>query len=168
VTIATEIARGTRIPGDAPLQLSGEAVDQAAQNLKGTRLRWYDGSVPIGSGAAISAGPLPPGVNRIRLVARDPQGRSASATLTVTVARAALPFLHLSLPGHVAHSARRLVFHASANVSTTLTIGRRSFRLSAVRRRFTLAIPRESNELLLAMTARAGTMTTPFAARVAR
>ena len=168
VTILTRLARGTRFPGDARLQLTGQAVDQAAQLLSAGRLRWFDGPFLLGTGAAISAGPLPAGVNHIRLVARDPAGRTASATLTVTVNHVNLPFLKLTIPNHVSRGAGKLTLRGAASIPATLTIGRRSFRLGTKSTDFSLPISRGKAPLLLHLSVTADGITTPFAALIAR
>ena len=168
VTILTRLARGMRIAGDAHLQLSGHAVDQAAQILSGRQLRWYDGSWLLGTGDAISAGPLPSGVDHLRLVARDPSGRTATATLTVTVSPVALPFLRLKLPARVSADARTLTFTASASLPTTLRVGRSVVQLTTRTRKFVLKITRGRTPMLLALSATANGVTTPFAAQIKR
>ena len=168
VAILTRLARGMHFAGDAHLQLTGQAVDQAAQNLTARRLRWFDGPFLLGTGSAISAGPLPAGVNHIRLVARDPAGRTASATLTVTVSPVNLPFLKLKIPNHVSRHARKLTLRADASIAATLTIGRRSFRLGTKPTNFSLPISRGKTSLLLHLSVSADAITTPFAALITR
>jgi len=168
VAIHTEFARKMRVAGDSQLQLSGDAVDQAAQILSGRRLRWFDGPFLLGTGSDISAGPLPPGVNHLRLVARDPAGRAASAALTVTVSKVSLPFLKLTLPKHAGRDARKLAFRGSAAIRATLTIGRHHFKLGRKARSFSLPIRPGRGATLLHLTVTADGIGTPFAATVTR
>jgi hypothetical protein len=167
VTILTRLVRRMHFAGDARLQLTGLAVDQAAQVLTGRRLRWFDGPFLLGTGSAISAGPLPPGVNHIRLVARDPSGRTGSATLTVTVNPVALPFLKLTVPEHISRHSKKLKLRAGASIPAMLTIGRRRFQLGNLR---TISVPITPGRtpLLLHLSVIADGITTPFAARITR
>jgi len=109
---------GTHLSGEARLQLTGEAFDQQLRPLTGHSLQWFDGPFRLGSGTTISAVPLPPGPNQIRLVARDAAGRTASATIVVTVMPANLPFLDLTIPASVSSTATQLTVLASAAVPT--------------------------------------------------
>ena len=168
VTIWTRITRGLRISGAARVQLSGQAIDQAAQVLSGRSLRWFDGSTLLGVGSAISAGPLPAGVNRIRLLARDSAGRTGSATLTVRVSPVRLPFLTLEIPRSVYRYSKLLTFRAAASVPAILQIDRHSFRLARKLKRFSFRIGSSGASLLLACRVTANGIATPFVVRTTR
>ncbi len=168
VTILTAFAPQMHLAGDASAQLEGGAVDQDDQVLSGKRLQWYDGPFRLGTGADISAGPLPPGKNHLRLVARDPAGRTASATLTVTVSPVHLTFLKLRLPKRVGAGTGNLAFQASASIPCTLTIGRHKFKLTTKSKRFHLTIGPGKASLLLQLNVAADGITTPFAAEIKR
>jgi hypothetical protein len=168
VAITTRLAPTLVVPGDARLLLSGQAVDQAADVLQGHSLRWYDGPFLLGTGPAITAGPFPEGINHIRLVARDPAGRTSFATLAVPVSRVRLPFLGLLIPDHVSALATELTFPGAASIPTSLTIGNQSFQVGATVKTFSLPITPGSTPLLLHLTATANGITTPFAVFVAR
>lgn len=167
VTILTRLGRPARVSGDSQLQLAGQAVDQAAQVLTGRSLRWFDGPFELGTGATISAGPLPAGINRIRLVARDPGGRTASATLVVVVTRVSLPFLELRIPASLSRHARKLTLRAGSSVPATLEIGRPRFQLGTARR-ISVSITPGLMPLLLHLEVTTDGVTIPFAVRVAR
>ena len=168
VTILTRIAPRLRVPGDARIELTGRAVDQLAQVLSGRSLQWLDGSIVIGAGAAISAGPLPAGVNHIRLLARDPAGRSASATLTVTVDPVDVPFVKLDIPGSVSAGSRVLTFRGIAGIPATLRIGRHSYHIGRNLTVFRLPVGVGYRSLLLQASLTANGVTTPFALLVTR
>jgi hypothetical protein len=165
--LITSPGRGFRIPGDARLQLSGEAFDQTPRLLGGRRLQWFDGPFALGSGGQLSAEPLPPGRNLIRLVARDGSGLRSSATLAVLVSAARLPFLHLHIRGRVARGARRVRITASADSALTLTVNGHRYALSRHRRTISLAFGRGS-ALLLEMAVTEQGVRIPFAAKVVR
>ena len=155
------------LPGDATLQLRGEAFDQRLQALGGKRLRWFDGPFPLGSGATISAGPLPPGKNHLRLVAHGAGGQTATARTTVTVTPLQLPLLQLSIPKHLPRAARKLTIGAQSAVPSSLTIDGHKFDLGAARRKLRISIP-PGKPLLLRMAVTAEGVRTPFAAVVRR
>ena len=164
VTIARTLKT---IPGDATLQLTGQAFDQQAHALGGRSLRWFDGPFQLGSGSMISAGPLPAGKNRIRLIARDHAGHTSSARLTVMVSPLRPPFLRLEIPKSVPRTMSKLVLRASSAVDSMLTIGKRKFRLGPKRKKLSLPI-KGGGPLLLHLAVTAGGVRTPFAAVVKR
>jgi hypothetical protein len=168
VTIQTAFAKGMRLAGTAEIQLQGSAVDQAAQALTGRHVKWYDGPFLLGTGADLTAGPLPAGVNHIRLVARDQAGRTASATLTITVNPFRLPFLKLKIPKHASRTTHKLTLRGSAALPLTLTIGRHHYRLTHKAKNLTFPISRGSTPLLLRVTVTSAGVSTPFAVRVTR
>jgi hypothetical protein len=159
---------GTQLSGEARLQLAGEAFDQQLRSLSGGSLQWFDGPVRLDSGAAISAGPLPAGANRIRLVARDAAGRTAAATIVVNVTPVKIPFLNLTIPAHITSSATQLTVLASSAVPAQLTIGGGKFNLTGKAQQLTVPITPGHNPLLLEARATANGTTTPFAAEITR
>jgi hypothetical protein len=158
----------TRLSGDATLQLAGEAFDQQLRSVSGHSLQWFNGPVPLGYGATISAGPLPPGANRIRLVARDAAGRTASATIVVNVMPVKVPFLNLTTPARVSSRASQLTLLASSAVPATLTVGGRSFDLTRTPKLLIVPITPGQSPLLLELRATANGTSTPFAAEISR
>jgi hypothetical protein len=159
---------GTRLSGEATLQLAGEAFDQQLRSLSGHSLQWFDGPFPLGYGATLSAGPLPPGANRIRLVAHDAAGRTASAAIVITVTPVKLPFLNLTIPASVSSHASQLTLLASSAVPAKLTIGRLSFNLTRKPQQLIVPITPGQNPLLLELRATANGTSTPFAAEITR
>ncbi len=153
------------IPGDATVQLKGQAFDQL-HSLGGRSLRWYDGPFPLGSGSMVSAGPLPPGKNQIRLIARG-AGGAATARVAVNVSQVKIPYLQLAIPKSVARSARKLILHARSAVQATLTVDKLRFSLGPKRKKLSLPI-KSAGSLLLHLAATAGGVKTPFSALVKR
>lgn len=168
VAIRTRFAHGASFAPDAPLALLGGAVDQSAHTLAGHSLHWYDGSISLGYGPSIEAGPLPAGVNDIRLVARDSAGRTATATLTIDVAPLSLPGLTLTFPKSISAKSRKFTFSGSAGTPSTLTIGRHSYALKSTRTSFTLVVPRGALSTLVAASVSSEGVVTPFAVEIAR
>ena len=167
VTILSPVGRVARIPADAQLQLSGQAISQAAQLLRGRNLRWFDGPAEIGAGTHISAGPLPLGFNRIRLIARDAAGRVGVAALTVFVTPIDLPFLTLRVPPFVGPGAKTLTIDAGASIPAELTVNRINFQLGNTRP-ISLPIRRGPQPIVLHMKVTANGITTPFVVVVRR
>ena len=168
VTIATSFAKGLRYDGDASLPLAGEALEPTGKPIPARSLEWFDGPFRIGTGPVISSGPLPPGTNRIRLVAHGAGGLTSSAMVTVDIRAVSLPFLHLAFPKRVNRHARSLSFHAAASIPTSLAIGAQRFHLVSKRRRYTLRIAPGSAPLLLHLIATADGVANPFAAVLRR
>jgi hypothetical protein len=168
VAIETTFSPRMPIAGDAQVQLAGQAVDQAEQKLSGRQLRWFDGTFPLGHGAELSAGPLPAGVNHLRLLARDPAGRKAAATLTVHVSAVQLPFLHLTIPHHASGVTRKLTLHGSSSVPATVTIGGHRLHLGRTSKTFSVPIGAGRSPLLLQVSVEAGGLKTPYAVRITR
>ena len=161
VTILSSFSRRMKLDGAAKLPLQGLAFDQAHKQLTGNSLRWFDGPFAIGTGSSISAGPLPAGANHIRLVARDPAGRTASTAITVNIGHVTLPFVTLAVPAHARRHARTLTLHASATVPATVTIARHKFHLVRKRRRYRLEITPGRAPILLHVSVSANGITTP-------
>lgn len=169
VEIVTRFAPGMRPSPLANLQLSGVAIDQADISLGGTRLHWYDGAVPLGTGTTIQTGPLPPGRNPIKLVARDPSGRTAAARMTIVIARLPLPYLTIRLPSGLSTQAKTLTFRADATIPATLQVGKHRFQLGDTLARERIHITPGTTDVWLHMVLIAGNrMRTPFTERIGR
>jgi hypothetical protein len=158
----------TRLAGDARLSLSGEAFDQQLRRLSGAQLRWFDGPFALGRGATLTAPPLPPGANRIRLVARDRAGHTATKTVVVSVGSAVPGFLQLNIPAHVSRRATALTIGASSAIPASLSVGRATLQLGRARSELHVRIPRGRKPLLLQMRVTADGHARPFAAEVSR
>jgi hypothetical protein len=162
------IARAPKVlPGDARLQLTGQAFEAGPTALGGKRLRWFDGSVPLGSGAEITAGPLPPGKNHIRLVAHGSGGSTATARVKVKVKPVRLPFLRLSIPKKAPRRAKRIVIRARSAVPARLTVNGSKFKLGKKIKKLDIAVT-SRRQSLLQMTVTAAGVRTSFAANVKR
>ena len=111
-----------RIAADGSLYLSGTATDDAGRAIARSRLRWYLGSRLLGSGTSISPGGLPAGPERIRLVARDAQGRTTTASVVIGVLAERPQFLVLAVPATASPAARRVPLRVSTLAPATLTV----------------------------------------------
>ncbi len=155
------------LPGDARLQLTGQAFQAGPTTLRGKRLRWFDGSVPLGSGSEILAGPLPPGKNHIRLVAHGAGGSTATDGAIVRVKPVQLPFLRLSIPKKVGRRAKRMVIRARSAVPARLTVDRAKFKIGKKTKRLVVSIGRR-RQSWLRMTVTADGVHTAFTELVRR
>jgi hypothetical protein len=81
----TSPSAGTTVASTASLVLSGQAYDDALRPITGKRLTWFDGKRRLGRGATISVRGLPAGTRRLQLRAKDRNGRTGRATVTVKV-----------------------------------------------------------------------------------
>jgi hypothetical protein len=132
--------RGGRIGPGAPLLLQGQAFDDAGNPLTGGHLKWFADRRRIGTGAQLTAPSLPPGTQRIRLVATDAHGRSSHAQLTVRVLAAKPVFLVARAPSKVARTAHRLRMTIASNVPAVLRIGGARYTLGRKARTITITI----------------------------
>jgi hypothetical protein len=159
----------TEIAGDAAVQLTGSAWDAQQQELGGTSLRWYDGRTPLGTGSSLLAGPLPPGVNTIRLIANAPGGTTAAATATIDVYNVSPPFLNLQIPPGVSSNRDALTITATSTLVGTLSAGGQSLQLEPkLTARVTVPVVPGATPLILHFVIDAGGVRIPFARRVIR
>lgn len=165
-------ARGTRVRSDTTVALSGEAIADSLKLVTGTRLRWFDGQRRLGTGERIAARGLRPGRRRIRLVATDAAGRSATAVTSLRVVAVDPDFTVLRAPLRLARSARRLSFSVAASVPSRLTVGvagrRTTFPVGRSPRRVAVRVPRGNKKLQLGLLLRAGGRQTATAIAVGR
>lgn len=117
------VGLGGRIRPNTPLLLQGQAFDDAGNPLTGGHLKWFADRRRIGTGAQLTAPSLPPGTQRVRLVATDAHGRSSHAQLTVRILAAKPVFLVAHAPSKVSAIAHRIRMTIASNVPAVLRIG---------------------------------------------
>jgi hypothetical protein len=169
-TILTQLAPGTVVPGNAGLQLTGQAVDQAGKMLAAGRLRWFVDGALLGYGGAFAAPPLPPGVDQIVLLATDLAGRIGTAEITVNVAQISLPYFRYNVLPRISPAATHLQIAAESSIPATLTVGQQPFAIGQPQGPTPVVIPITPGfkPILLEMKLTANGITTPFAALVQR
>ncbi|MEA2427070.1 MAG: large repetitive protein, partial [Thermoleophilaceae bacterium] len=123
----TSPSSGERIADDAPAHLSGQAFDDAFQQLGGRHMQWFSHGRRLGSGASINPVGLRPGRNRITLVARDALGRLARASVTVRVLAVPPQFLRVQAPPRVGTATKRVTLKVAASMPSTLRVGKARF-----------------------------------------
>ncbi len=115
-------ARGFSQPNDAALLLDGTAFDDAGQQLTGARLHWFDGQHRLGTGDSLSVSGLPARAQTIRLLATDPTGRKATATVRIALRQAPPSFVTIRAPARIAKSAKQLTITITASIPSHLTL----------------------------------------------
>jgi hypothetical protein len=154
--------------GEASIYLHGQAFDDALVPLQDRHLRWLVDGTTLGTGATKTAVALPPGTDRITLLATDPRGRRESASLTIHVRAVRLPFLRLRVPARIGTRARRLTIRASSALVATLRLGRRNLTLGTAAKAITLKVAPGRRPLLLRLLVSARGNTYPVTLVVRR
>jgi hypothetical protein len=90
--------------------------------LTGGSLRWMLGRRLLGTGSQVTVAGLPAGAQRIRLVARDRFGRTASASVLVRLGASRPVFLTLRIPAKISRHARSLRLTIASSVPARLVI----------------------------------------------
>lgn len=146
---------GLRMRADGTLVLVGEAYTGDGRRLPARRLTWTVGRRRVGSGGSVRVKGLRPGRARIGLRIRD-DGRTGRASVTVRVQKVPPALVRLSAPNRVSRRARSVRVLVATNVPATLSVGKRSFRVSTKARRIRLTIRPGRADLRLALRLRAG------------
>ena len=113
-----------RIPAGATVNLAGTAYDDQGAMLSGRALVWRSGRQMLGHGTQITTTALPAGRHRVTLTARDPAGRTTSASVSVTILNSPPVLTALGFPGRISPTARSLTLRVATLVPDTLKIGR--------------------------------------------
>jgi hypothetical protein len=164
---------GLRQPRDAPLVLTGQAFDDRLRLLSGRHLRWMLGRRVLGRGVAITVSGLPPGHQRIALLATDSAGRTSAAYLLVGVQAVRPLFLKLVAPRRVGRHGGSLKLRVASSIPATLAVhikGRRDQRFAIGRRiqALKVVIPAGRGALTLRLTLRSGALSRAMLVRVVR
>jgi hypothetical protein len=147
VSITTPGPRSAATAG-GPTLLVGEGTDDSGRTLGGRSLTWFAGERRLGRGATLRAS-LPAGRVRLRLVARDRQGRTSTAQRSVQVQPVPLEIQRLDAPATVPRRARTLTVAIATSTASRLRIGGRTFRVGPPLRRVTAPLPRRPASGLL-------------------
>jgi hypothetical protein len=161
------VEAAVEVPDDAPLSLSGRAVDQYGRPLTRSALRWFHGRTLLGRGTSVLAQGLGAGRQTIRLVATDSRGLRGAAQVVVRV-RAVTPHLvGLMLPQSVRRSARTIVIKAASTVPGLLIANGRRFCIGLAQRSYVITIGRKAR-VAVSLTLIAGGKRATFQARLGR
>jgi streptogramin lyase len=150
---------GGKARADDVLQLEGAAFDDAGRPLTGRRLTWFAGRQRLGRGARLAVRGLRAGATRIRLVARDAQGRTGQASFALKVAAVQPEFLTYVAPIKLAKTARKVTLTLSTTVPANLKIGGKRFAVGRSERKITVRFKPGKGRLILPYVLRAGAKT---------
>lgn len=164
----TSPGRNERMTDDAPLYLSGIAFDDALAQLHGRRLRWYADRQLLGTGEKITATGIPPGTRRIRLVARDSNGRAAEAFVPIAIRGSKPLFIALGSPKKLSRRGRGLTLRAASDIPATLTIGRAHFPVNSMTRSIKQRVRPGKGTLVLRLRLTSHGKSTTLALRMTR
>jgi hypothetical protein len=167
VTITSPATRSHVVEGDI-LNLRGAAFDSTPRPLTGASLQWMFGRTLLGRGTATTVRDLPPGTDRISLIARARSGATGSASIVVFVRPAHLSFLATNIPKRISRRTRRLTLHLRAALPMSIRIGRRTFKLTAGARTISLPIARARTPILTTLWVTVGGATQPLTFKTVR
>jgi hypothetical protein len=144
-------AVGTRLQAGIPTVLAGSGLDDRQRALPARGLTWFAGASRLGTGPKLRVA-LPPGTTRLRLVARDATGSTATTTRTVAVAPVALTLRRASAPTRVRPGARRVTVTVATSVPATVRVGGRRFRVGPRAVKLRVPLPRAPKRGVLKST----------------
>jgi PKD domain len=165
--IESAVARGA-VRGELSTNLSAWAFDDAGRPLAGEQLRWYVGRKLLGTGAHLSVTGLPAGHDRIRLQVRDSIGRTATASIALTVRPARAEFTLLRVPTAIAPGAKYATMRIAASAPGIVSVQGQSFAVSPRPRRITVPCRAGSGPLLLRLRLRIGHASAHARVRISR
>ncbi len=167
VTI-TSPGSGTHSSAGGALVLTGSAFDDAGKPLSGRALTWRSGRQTLGTGQHVTALTLAAGRHLITLTARDPEGRSATASIPVTIEPSPPALRTLSIPSHVSVKARSMTIRIAALAPATLTLPGVRVLVQRKPRLVRVPIRPGRSPLALALVLRSGSFTSMVSVSVAR
>ena len=139
VTITTPATRDKVFAGRQSV-LTGSAVDDAGRKLTGRSLTWFADSRRLGTGEVVRT-TLPARAVRLRLVARDRSGRTATAARTVRVAAVPLVVQQISAPRRAKPKDKTITVTAGTSTAATLKIGGKSYVVGPKTKKLKVALP---------------------------
>ncbi len=126
VSIASPVARQRLLAGGA-LVLQAYAYDDTGMELSGRSVTWRVGRQVIAHGASATIMSLPAGRDRITVTARDRLGRTASASVTVTILPSPPVIRVLEAPGRISPRARSVTLRIALLAPARLTVRGRHY-----------------------------------------
>jgi hypothetical protein len=141
--------RRGHVVSTATLLLQADAFDDTGRPLTGRKLRWYLGRRLIGHGDQLPVHDLQPGNAVIRLIATDPEGRSAQATVALRVRAVAARYLLFDAPLLVPARARAVRITLASSAPATFTIAGRRYAVGPGPRAVTVRIRHARSPLVL-------------------
>jgi FG-GAP-like repeat/Thrombospondin type 3 repeat len=120
--------------------LLGSGTDDGGRALTGSSLTWFAGPQRLGTGARLTKA-LPAGTKVVRLVAKDRTGRTAAATVKVSVQTPALRLAAVKVPVKVARTAKTMTVTLTASASSTLTTAGKRTTIRTKATKVTVKLP---------------------------
>jgi Divergent InlB B-repeat domain len=162
VTITTPTG-AARVAAGAALVLAGSAYDDTGGRLTGRALTWRAGRRVIAAGSQAAVVDLPAGHHRITLTARDRHGRTASASVWVTITPSPPVLKLLHTPKRISSKARSLRLSLATLAPAKVAIGRTHTLVGRSPRTLRVAIRPGRTPLTIVLTLRSG----PYVSRAA-
>jgi len=164
----TNPGRGLRASAGSALGLTGSAFDDAGVRLTGRSLTWRSGRVILGRGERAMTVALPAGKHVITLTARDRHGRSATASVRVTILPSVPIVRLLRVPHRTSRKATALTIRIATLAPATMIVAGRTVLLGRDQRSIRVPIRPGRKPLKLALVLRSGRFTSRLTATVAR
>ena len=149
---------------DVPAPLQAVGFDAAGRRLPGRALRWSVGKRSLGLGESIAASGLKPGRNRVTVMARDANGQTGRASVTIDVI-AAKPVLLVLRAVKPRAGQRRVVLQIASSLPGTLDVQGRRYPVGRTTRRIVVRLRRglkAGKAIAMTLRARGGSRTLAF------
>ncbi len=168
VVTITSPQRAARVSAGSALDLTGRALDDAGRQLSGHALTWRAEGRVIARGAHALTVSLPAGHHEITLTVRDHTGRTATASVRVTITPAPPVVTSLGVPNRVSRGARSFTLRIASLAPATLTIGRARTIIGRKARTVRVPITPGRKAITLVLALRSGRFATAVPVRVTR
>ena len=167
VTI-TSPGAGLRAAAGSAISLTGSAFDDAGSRLAGRSLTWRSGRLLLGRGASTSTVALPAGRHAITLTARDRSGRTATASVSVTVLPSVPVLRLLGVPRRLSPRASSVGIRLATLAPATLAVAGRRMLVGRATSSVRLPVSPGGRPLVLALVLRSGAFTSRVSVTIAR
>jgi hypothetical protein len=152
VTI-TSPPRGLRVATDSVVSVAGQAYDDRHNRVSPHRLVWFEGSRRVGRGSQLMLRGFAAGRLHLRLVVRDPRGRTGTAEVTIRVRPAVPQILSLVTPRELTSSARTVRLRIAATEPCRLAVSGKHVRLTTKPRTVKVRVRPGTSALILKLSA---------------
>jgi hypothetical protein len=150
------------------LDLAGTAYDDSGDRLTGRALTWRVGRQVIGRGTNAVTVALPGGRYDLTLTARDRRGRTATASVRVSVMPSPPVISLLRAPRRVSRRAHSFTLRIASLAPATLTIGRKRVLVGRAVHKVRVKVVPGRKALTFVLMLRSGRFTTAIPIRVVR
>lgn len=133
-------APGTTIAAGAAVSLRGDAFDDTGRPLTGKALTWLVGKRVVARGPLVSVAGLGAGTRKLVLRARDRNGRTGTATMTIKVTPRTPQFTVVKGPKSLSRKVRKVVLTVAAAFESRLRVGATRTTLTRKPKRVTIRV----------------------------